>query len=135
MQAWEASRSLTFRRQGSAEQGLEAMGLVSGMLGGMGLPARDTELVQILDAALAGAALRAGDFLACRVGCTQCCYGAFAINALDAARLREGMINLRATNPELAAEIERRSRAWLAKYGSDFPDDSETGILGTSDAD
>ena len=45
------------------------------------------------------------------------------------------MINLRATNPELAAEIERRSRAWLAKYGSDFPRDSETGILGTSDAD
>src|ERR1700677_3597905 len=116
MQAWEASRSLTFRRQGSAEQGLEAMGLVSGMLGGMGLPARDTELVQILDAALAGAALRAGDWLACRVGCTQCCYGAFAINALDAARLQTGMETLRHQTPALTAALERRARNWIEEH-------------------
>ena len=49
---------------------------------------RETKLVQIVDASLADAARRAGDFLACRIGCTQCCHGAFAINALDAARLR-----------------------------------------------
>jgi len=109
----------------------------------MPLPARDAQLVQIrearllqsIDAALADAARRAGDFLACRLGCTQCCHGAFAINALDAARLREGMATLRATDPALAAEIERRARGWLAKYGSDFPGDSETGVLGTSAAD
>jgi Fe-S-cluster containining protein len=101
----------------------------------MPLSARDAQLVHIVDAALADASRRAGDLLACSVGCTQCCYGAFAINALDAARLREGMSSLRATNPTLAAEIERRARVWLAKYSSDFPGDSKTGALGTSDAD
>ena len=101
----------------------------------MPLPARDAQLVQIVDAALADAARRAGDFLACRIGCTQCCYGAFAIDALDAARLREGMSSLRTTDPALAAEIERRSSVWVVEYGSGFPGDSETGILGTSDVD
>jgi Fe-S-cluster containining protein len=111
------------------------MGLVSGMLGGMGLPARDTELVQILDAALAGAALRAGDWLACRVGCTQCCYGAFAINALDAARLRAGMDALREAKPALAAEIESRARSWIAAHGAAYPGDMETGRLGETGAE
>ena len=101
----------------------------------MPLPARDAQLVQIVDASLADAALRAGDFLACRIGCTQCCRGAFAINALDAARLREGMSSLRATNPVLAAEIERRAHAWLAEHGPGFPGDPETGVLGTSESE
>jgi Fe-S-cluster containining protein len=98
----------------------------------MHLPARDAELVQIMDASLAESARRAGAFLACRVGCTQCCHGAFAINALDAARLRAGMTELRATNPSLAAEIERRARAWLAEYGPLFPGDRNSGALGNS---
>jgi Fe-S-cluster containining protein len=101
----------------------------------MHLPARDAELVQIMDAALAEAARRAGSFLACRIGCTQCCHGAFAINALDAARLRAGMVELRATNPGLAAEIERRTRAWLAMHGPSFPGDRKTGSLGGSPED
>jgi Fe-S-cluster containining protein len=105
------------------------------MLGGMGLPSRDTELVQIVDAALAGAALRAGDWLVCRVGCTQCCYGAFAINALDVARLRAGMETLRDTQPALAAEIERRARAWIDVHGAAFPGDLETGRLGETEAE
>jgi Fe-S-cluster containining protein len=95
-------------------------------------PARDAELVQIMDASLAEAARRAGAFLACRVGCTQCCHGAFAINALDAARLRAGMTELRATDPSLAAEIERRARAWLAEHGPNFPGDRNSGVLGSS---
>jgi Fe-S-cluster containining protein len=98
----------------------------------MPLPARDAELVQIMDASLAEAGRRAGTFLACRVGCTQCCHGAFAINALDAARLRAGMAELRATNPALAAEIERRARAWLAEHGPKFPGDRNSGALGSS---
>jgi Fe-S-cluster containining protein len=105
------------------------------MLALMRLPAGDRQLVQIVDAALADAARRAGDFLACRIGCTQCCYGAFAINALDVARLRAGMSALRSAQPALAAAIERRARAWLAEFASDFPGDAETGLLGTSDAD
>lgn len=101
----------------------------------MTLPARDSELVQIVDAALADAARRAGTWLACRIGCTQCCHGVFAINALDAARLREGMDLMRRNDSALAAEVERRTRAWMRKYGPDFPGDHETGILGTTAAD
>jgi len=101
----------------------------------MHLPVRDAELVQIMDASLAEAAHRAGAFLACRIGCTQCCHGAFAINALDTARLRAGMEELRATSPVLAAEIERRSRTWLTEHGPDFPGDRKTGALGSSPED
>jgi len=98
----------------------------------MQLPARDAQLVQIVDASLAQTARRAGAFLACRIGCTQCCHGAFAINALDAARLRAGMAELRADNPALAVEVERRARAWLADHGPNFPGDRNTGALRTS---
>jgi Fe-S-cluster containining protein len=105
----------------------------SRMLGGMGLPAKDRELVQIVDAALAVAAERAGEWLVCRLGCTQCCYGAFAINALDALRLGAGMDALRDADPARAAAIERRARAWIAEHGQEFPGDRETGALGTSD--
>jgi Fe-S-cluster containining protein len=99
----------------------------------MRLPARDQELVQIVDASLAAAAQRAGEWLACRLGCTQCCYGAFAINELDALRLSAGMEALRKAEPALALEIERRARAWIAEFGAEFPGDLETGLLGNSD--
>jgi Fe-S-cluster containining protein len=105
------------------------------MLAVMRLPEGDQELVQIMDAALAEAARRAGDWLVCRPGCTQCCHGAFAIGPLDALRLGAGMDALRTAEPALAAEIERRAQAWLDEHGSDFPGDGETGLLGVSDAD
>jgi Fe-S-cluster containining protein len=113
------------------------------MLGRMGPPARDTQLVQIrdsqllqiMDAALADAAQCAGAWLACKPGCTQCCHGAFAINALDAARLRTGMQALRAATPQAAKGIEQRARAWIAAYGPEFPGDATTGVLGTSEED
>ena len=109
--------------------------ICSAILAPMPFPARDAELVQIVDAALADAARRAGDFLACRIGCTQCCHGVFAINALDAARLRTGMNALHSTSPALAANLERRARALLAEYGAEFPGNLETGTLGTSPED
>lgn len=98
-------------------------------------PAGDQELVRIVDASLADAARRAGPWLACRVGCTQCCYGAFAINELDALRLHSGMETLRGTDPGLAAEIERRARAWIEEHGAAFPGNLKTGTLGRSDAE
>jgi Fe-S-cluster containining protein len=107
----------------------------SGILAGMPLPARDQELVQIMDASLAVAARRAGEWLVCRLGCTQCCYGVFAINSLDALRLSAGMGALRSAEPALAAEVERRARAWIAEYGANFPGDVETGLLGESDVE
>jgi Fe-S-cluster containining protein len=99
----------------------------------MGLPAGDRELVQIMDAAFADAAKRAGELLVCKPGCTQCCYGAFAINQLDALRLHEGMARLRKENRTLAVAIERRAKAWVAENGQGFPGTLETGILGDSD--
>jgi Fe-S-cluster containining protein len=99
----------------------------------MGLPAGDSELVQIVDAALADASRRAGEWLACRLGCTQCCHGAFAINELDALRLGAGMAALGSSDPKLATEIARRARAWVAEWAAEFPGDAETGRLGDSE--
>jgi Fe-S-cluster containining protein len=101
----------------------------------MGRPAGDAQLIQIMDAALAEAAHRAGDWLACRPGCTQCCHGAFAINALDAARLHSGMNALHAADPETAGAVEQRARSWIAAFGPDFPGNATTGVLGTSEED
>lgn len=98
----------------------------------MRLPAGDTELVQIMDAALADAGRRAGSWLACRPGCTQCCYGAFAINALDVARLQAGLEELRAADPFRAEAVQRRALKWIAEHGPDFPGDVATGALGTT---
>ncbi len=102
---------------------------------GIARPPRDAELVQIVDASLAEAARQAGPWLACRIGCTQCCHGAFAINALDAERLRAGMESLRGNDPALAAEVTRRARAWIDEHGPTFPGDRSTGVLGTSAED
>jgi Fe-S-cluster containining protein len=101
----------------------------------MQLPAGDAQLVQIMDAASAEAARQAGPWLACRPGCTQCCHGAFAINALDAARLRTGMNALHAADPETADAIRKRARSWLDEFGPDFPGNAMTGRLGDSDED
>jgi Fe-S-cluster containining protein len=99
------------------------------------LPAGDSELVQIADAALADAARRAGAWLTCRTGCTQCCYGAFAISALDAERLRATMRVLETENPNLASAIRQRAEAWISQYSCGFPGDAQTGVLGTGEAD
>jgi len=99
------------------------------------LKPNDARLVQIVDSALADAAQRAGPWLACRLGCTQCCHGAFAINALDALRLRAGMHALRGAQPALAAAIELRAHAWIKHHGPDFPGDLASGRLGESEAE
>jgi len=94
---------------------------------------QDTQLVQIVDAALADAAARAGSHLVCHPGCNQCCHGAFAITALDAIRLSDGTAHLRESDPSRAAEISSRAQAYLAQHGASFPGDPATGILGTSE--
>jgi Fe-S-cluster containining protein len=93
------------------------------------LPAGDGELVQIIDAALADAARRSGDWLVCRKGCTQCCIGAFAINQLDAARLRAGLDALEKHDPERAARIRERARQFIARIREDFPGNAASGLL------
>ena len=101
----------------------------------MKLPAADQQLVQIMDAALAEAHRRAGPHLVCRVGCTQCCHGPFRINALDVARLQAGLHALDQIDPALVSQIRLRARAWVQKYATAFPGDSETGVLTESEAE
>jgi Fe-S-cluster containining protein len=95
----------------------------------------DAKLLQIMDAALADASRRAGSWLACRPGCTQCCHGVFAINVLDSARLQSGMAALSSADPQTAQAVRDRARTWLAEYAADFPGNAATGILGTSESD
>jgi Fe-S-cluster containining protein len=93
------------------------------------LPTRDHDLIQITDAALADAARRAGEWLVCRKGCTQCCIGVFAINQLDAARLRHGLKELKSRDPARAARILERSRESRNRIIADFPGDPASGLL------
>lgn len=97
------------------------------------LPSRDHKLVQIVDAALADVARRSGEWLVCKLGCTQCCVGVFAINPLDALRLKHGFAELERTEPDRAAKVQERVRASIARIRNDFPGDPSTGILDETD--
>jgi Fe-S-cluster containining protein len=90
---------------------------------------KDQELIQIVDSALEDVARKSGKWLVCGRGCTQCCIGAFAINQLDAARLRRGLRALEITAPERAARIRERAREAVDRLASDFPGDPVTGVL------
>ncbi len=93
----------------------------------------DSQLVQIVDAAFADAARRAGEWLVCRPGCTQCCVGVFAINALDAERLRRGFQELAVTDPERTARVRKRAQDSVARLSQEFPGYPRTGILDESE--
>ena len=86
----------------------------------MRLPPRDAELVQIVDSALAGASRKAGSWLACRVGCTQCCIGPFAITPLDAARLQAGLADLESRDPARATRVRRSAEESAARLSREF---------------
>src|SRR6185312_2267094 len=96
------------------------------------LPNRDTELIQITNTALDEATRKAGAWLVCRPGCTQCCIGAFSINSLDAARLRKGLDDLAAADPKRASQVQQRAREYLLRVQNDFPGDPSTGVLDKS---
>jgi Fe-S-cluster containining protein len=93
------------------------------------LRVKDQKLIQIVDAALTDATRRSGKWLVCQRGCTQCCIGAFAINQLDARRLRCGLGDLALREPERAERIRERARESVARLAKDFPGDPVTGIL------
>lgn len=99
----------------------------------MARPEADHKLVQIVDAAFADAQRRSGDWLLCRPGCTQCCHGVFAIDALDVERLREGVRTIRKRDPQLAKRIQQRAADASAKLARDFPGDVATGLLDESE--
>ncbi|MGA7423675.1 MAG: YkgJ family cysteine cluster protein [Candidatus Sulfotelmatobacter sp.] len=96
-------------------------------------PAKDRDLIQIVDSALAEAARCSGEWLVCRPGCTQCCIGVFPINQLDALRLRRGLADLGLRAPERAEGIRRRARESVSRLSGDFPGDPVSGILDEGD--
>lgn len=98
------------------------------------LPAFDDRvLIQIVDAALADATRRSGEWLVCRRGCTQCCIGAFPINQLDALRLRQGLADLEVSAPARAERVRARAQDAVARLSRDFPGDPATGLLDEGD--
>jgi len=93
------------------------------------LPVGDGALIQIVDAALADASRRSGEWLVCRPGCTQCCVGVFAMNQLDARRLQQGLADLEKVDPGRAHRVRERARASVERLTADFPGDANTGVL------
>jgi Fe-S-cluster containining protein len=93
------------------------------------LPPLDSQLVQIVDAALQSTAARSGSWLACKPGCNQCCVGVFSINQLDVARLRSGLSQLSSEDPGRARRVRQRAAQSVARLTADFPGDSLTGKL------
>ncbi len=97
------------------------------------LPAKDLELIQIVDSALAEATRRSGKWLLCSPGCTQCCVGVFPINQLDAQRLNRGLSDLEKRAPARAERVRERARESVARLSPDFPGDPVTGVLDEGD--
>jgi Fe-S-cluster containining protein len=55
--------------------------------------------------------------------------GVFAINQLDAARLRRGLADLEKTDPIRARRLRERARASVERLSAEFPGDAKTGVL------
>jgi Fe-S-cluster containining protein len=90
---------------------------------------KDHALIQIVDAALADATRRSGEWLLCRPGCTQCCVGVFPINQLDALRLGRGLAELELKDLPRAERVRARARESVSRLSEGFPGDPWTGIL------
>lgn len=88
----------------------------------------DQQLIQIVDAALAEAARLSGAWLLCRPGCSQCCLGEFPITQLDAVRLRRGLAELEASDPQRAARVRQRVRQAVARL-EPMADDEPCAVL------
>lgn len=80
----------------------------------------------VVDEAVTESRRRAGEWIACRAGCSDCCHAAFAITAADALRLRAGLAQLA---PERRAAIVQRARAYGERVRFEFPGDTDTGQL------
>ncbi|HEY0758063.1 MAG TPA: YkgJ family cysteine cluster protein [Acidisarcina sp.] len=93
----------------------------------------DGRLVQIIDLALLDTTKKSGEWLVCRSGCTQCCYGAFAISPLDAMRLRRELALLTEKDAARAGRIRGRAAEYVNRHMHDFPGDRANGILDESE--
>lgn len=93
----------------------------------------DERLLRVLDRDFARAGRRAGNWLVCRPGCSECCIGPFPITRLDAWRLRRGLGAVGAEDPSRAAAVAARARSARALLGDGYPGDAASGRLGGND--
>jgi len=77
--------------------------------------------LETVAAAIAESHARAGKWIACRAGCSECCSVLFPITMQDAERLRRGLVM---ASTDLRADIVGRARDLWAKIGPDFPGES-----------
>jgi Fe-S-cluster containining protein len=91
--------------------------------------ADDTKLIQIIDAALAEAAGKAGAWLKCRPGCCECCLGVFEISGLDAERLRRGLLRLEERDAAQGARVRFRAGEAAARLRRQYPADTANRAL------
>jgi Fe-S-cluster containining protein len=89
----------------------------------------EEQLIVEADAALARGRALCGRWLACRLGCDECCMGPFPINALDALRLRRGLAALAKRDPERAEAVRARAREATGRLRPEFPGDATSGLL------
>jgi Fe-S-cluster containining protein len=75
----------------------------------------NSELIVVVDIAMAEAVRKSGPWVVCRPGCTPCCHGHFDISQSDALRLREGLSDLQHRDPARAARVQERSREVVAR--------------------
>jgi Fe-S-cluster containining protein len=90
----------------------------------------DKKLIQIVDAALAEAAGKAGAWMKCRPGCCECCLGVFEISALDAERLRRGLADLETCDPARAARVRTRAGEAAVRLRRGYPGNTADRALG-----
>lgn len=100
---------------------------------GSWLDRADRRLLAAWDGEVARAYDLAGEHMACRAGCHECCVGPFGISALDARRLRIGLASLETRDGERSASILRRARQAVERLSVDFPGDSRRGVLDGGD--
>jgi Fe-S-cluster containining protein len=89
----------------------------------------DERLLEVLEDGFETAARRAGSWLVCRSGCSECCHGPFPVTRLDALRLRRGLESLRGARPGRAAAVERRARDAVVALAPGFPGEHASGRL------
>lgn len=90
----------------------------------------DLVILQTVAAAVAESHAKAGKWIACRAGCSECCSVLFPITMQDAARLRRGWF---AAPPALRDDIRARARQLWQRIEADFPGDTATGLFRSND--
>ena len=90
---------------------------------------RDRQFLAGISEVMTEAARLSGHWIACRPGCTECCLGPFAINQLDALRLRKGLALLDEYDLPRAERVRARAKAYIAAIAQEYPGDPATGAL------